>query len=101
MVDTAIFQIGSIKTMKEYCLVGLYTNFHNFSRMCKFNTLWSPTIAVIIEFLNCMQILIVAVFPFQLPEKFSTIFGFFCGYVVFCYSVDFTVLDLEPEYEKP
>ena len=43
MVDPAIFQIGSIKNMKEYCLVGLYTNFHNFSQMCKFNTLWSPT----------------------------------------------------------
>ena len=43
-MDPAIFQIGSIKNMKEYCLVGLYTNFHNFRQMCKFNTLWSPTI---------------------------------------------------------
>ena len=44
MVDPAIFQIGSIKNMKEYCLVSLYTNFHNFSQMCRFITLWSPTI---------------------------------------------------------
>ena len=29
--------------MKEYCLVGLYTNFDNFSQMCKFITLWSST----------------------------------------------------------
>ena len=43
MMDSAIFQIGSIKNMKEYCFVGLYTNFHNFSQMCKFITLWSPT----------------------------------------------------------
>ena len=44
MVDPAILQIGSIKNMKEYCLMGLYTNFHNFSQMCKLITLWSPTI---------------------------------------------------------
>ena len=44
MVDPAIFQIGSINHMKVYCLVGLYTNFDNFSQMCKFITLWSPTI---------------------------------------------------------
>ena len=40
MLDPAISQIGSIKNMKEYCLVGLCTNF---SQMCKFITLWSPT----------------------------------------------------------
>ena len=42
--------------MKEYCLVGLYTNFHNFSQMCKFNTLWSPTIIRLEQktyFMNC------------------------------------------------
>ena len=49
MVDPAIFQVGSIKNMREYCLVGLYTNFHNFSQMCKFNTLWSPTIMLYAE----------------------------------------------------
>ena len=43
MVDPVIFQIGSIKIMKEYCIVGLYTNFDNFSQMCKFITLWSST----------------------------------------------------------
>ena len=39
MVDPAICQIGSIKNMREYCLVGLYTNFDNFSQMCKFISL--------------------------------------------------------------
>ena len=54
MVDPAIFQIGSIKNMKEYCLVGLYTNSHYFSQMCKFNTLWSPTTSPVNRAAACL-----------------------------------------------
>ena len=55
MVDPGIFQIGSIKNMKEYYLVGLYTNFHNFCQMCKFNTLWSPTSITFAVFMECIM----------------------------------------------
>ena len=36
-----------------------------------------------VKFLNSMQLLIVAVFPFQLPEWFSTIFWFFVAMLYF------------------
>ena len=74
MVDPAIFQIGSIKNIKEYCLVGLCTNFGNFSQICKFITSWSPTIIhmwVSVGTFKNMYLDLVAVVPLKQEQSQS------------------------------